>query len=645
MKPHNLDNDMLTLLSERYRNFERIGEGGTAVVYKAEDLTLLRTVAIKTMSIATMTPDMVLRFQHEARAASKLQHPNLITVLDFGLTEKSRPYLVMDFVEGKSLEDVLQEQDFLSIEQTISIALEVCRGMAFAHQSGVVHRDLKPSNILLLNTPEPDARVKVVDFGIAKLSENSVKGSIARDIDGCTADRPASTSDGSPDAVQKCVALERKNQGESKSRTGELMGSPFYISPEQIRGDEVDQRADIYSLGCIMFRMLSGTAPFEGETHLETYSQHLNDQPPMIVDPVLPAEMHTLLDRCLAKNPSDRPSTMTEVAESLRLIQMKLSAAPAEKSVDELDKKIAKRGFIAVTACGVILLLATVFINWQKTEEKPARSDAKQSQNSVSHVKWSIQTDLDGSTFWQASQNATDDDIDYIVSMNEKSISLRQTKITHVALQKLAASPVEVLDLSSTNLDNSAVPYIAKLKNLTSLTLDSTKIDDKGLKELAPLKNLMRLDLDQLDGITDDGIDTIVKQWPNLEYLNIARARVTEEGLLRLPELKHLRGLELAELTLSDKVMAALMKMDNIWELNLNHSTFSRKWVFEFPKMRGLRLLMLTNVKSLSPDDYARLKTELIARGKSLKTYTNANGEIDDVQPIIEMMGIDGPPQ
>lgn len=642
MKPHNLDDDMLTLLSERYRNFERIGEGGTAVVYKAEDLTLLRTVAIKTMSIAAMTPDMVLRFQHEARAASKLQHPNLITVLDFGLTENSRPYLVMDFVEGKSLEDVLQQQDFLSIEQTISIALEVCRGMAFAHQFGVVHRDLKPSNILLLDTPEPDARVKVVDFGIAKLSENSVTGSIAHDMDGST----ASTGDGSSDAVQKRVVLERKNQGESKSRTGELMGSPFYISPEQIRGDEVDQRADIYSLGCIMFRMLSGTAPFEGETHLETYSQHLNDQPPMIVDPVLPAEMHTLLDRCLAKNPSDRPSTMTEVAESLRQIQMKLSAVPADKSVDELDKKIAKRGFIAITGCGVILLLATVFINWQKTEEKPARSDAKQSQNSVRPSdKWSLQTGPDRAAYWEASQDATDDDIDYIVSRKAKSISLRQTKVTHVALQKLVASPVEVLDLSSTNFDNSAVPYIANLKNLTSLTLDSTKIDDKGLKKLATLKNLTRLDLDQLDGITDDGIDTILKQWPNLEYLNIARTKVTEKGLLRLQELKHLRALELAELTLNDKVMAALMKMDNIWELNLNHSTFSRKWVFEFPKMRGLRLLMLSNVKSLSQDDYARLQTELVARGKSLKTYTNVNGEVDNVQPIIELMGIDGSPQ
>lgn len=222
------DIDVNKLLSARYKNLVRIGEGRMAVVYKALDESLNRVVAIKTMSIERMTPDMVLRFQQEARTASKLQHPNLITVLDFGVSESGRPYLVMDYVEGQTLETMLNEREYLSIEETVSILLEVCRGMAHAHGSGVIHRDLKPSNILLLHAPEPGARVKIVDFGIAKLKEVS-KDDLPVENQVCT----------------KAARAERKRADQSRSRTGELVGSPFYMSPEQIRGAGVDERADI----------------------------------------------------------------------------------------------------------------------------------------------------------------------------------------------------------------------------------------------------------------------------------------------------------------------------------------------------------------------------------------------------------------
>lgn len=622
------DTDVWTHLSERYKNFVRIGEGATAVVYKAEDSNLLRNVAIKTMSISRMSPDMVLRFQHEARAASKLQHPNLITVLDFGLAGNSRPYLVMDFVEGKSLEDLLQESDCLPIESTIAIILEVCRGMAFAHQNGVIHRDLKPSNILLLDSPEPDARVKVVDFGIAKLSSNE------------PGERP--TASRTNLAAMPRVALERKKQGESKGRTGELMGSPFYMSPEQIRGDNVDQRTDIYSLGCIMFRMLSGMAPFEGETHLETYSQHLNELPPLIVDPVLPTELHSLIDKCLAKSPSERPSSMTEVADALRQV-LKRKTEPSQKASESERKPLSvKYAVAAVVAIGLMLAGITFAANFKRLPQvKPVESVAVQKlveENKAYRGKWSMLQSNDHNEFWQATPDATDDDIDLILPSKVPNISMRATAITNVGLEKLTQLPLTELDLSRTRLDDSAVPILAKMKDLELLKLENTKVTDEGLRGLASLKKLRNLDLDQVTQITDDGVDTIIKQWPNIRHLNLSGTSITEKSILKVIKLENLRGLELAELKLSDRAMNVIIA-SKLRELNLNHSVFDRKYVGELPKMRKLKHLVLGQIKTFKETDYEDLRNSLRQIGCELQCVDTLKTQMKDVSPIIELMG------
>jgi len=631
------DSDVFTHLSERYKNFVRIGEGGTAVVYKAEDSNLLRSVAIKTMSVSRMTPDMVLRFQHEARAASKLQHPNLITVLDFGLAGNSRPYLVMDFVEGQSLEELLQERDCLSIEQTIKIVLEVCRGMAFAHQNGVIHRDLKPSNILLLEHPEADARVKVVDFGIAKLSSNDDAG-----------ERPTASRTNLA-AMPPRVALERKRQGDSKGRTGELMGSPFYMSPEQIRGDNVDQRTDIYSLGCILFRMLSGMAPFEGETHLETYSQHLNDLPPLIVDPVLPAELHALIDKCLAKDPLERPSSMTEVADVLRQV-LKRKAEPSPKSGGNERKPgesarkslIGRRSVAVIAAIAIVGVLLAGLMFWvnlkkpavSKTGETGIRRATKKSYDG----KWTIEPSVDKHLQWRATPDATDDDIDLILSDDVSDVSMRSTAVTNVGLEKLAQLPLTELDVSRTKLDDSAAPILAKMKKLTGLKLESTHITDKGLRALAPLKDLVYLDLDQMTQITDEGVATILRQWPNIRHLNLGRTSISDRSVIQLTRAKNLLDLELAELDLNDRAMDALIG-SKLRLLNLNHCVFDRKYVSELPKMRKLKHLVVSEISTLKQSDYEELRKSLSSRGCELQCLSTLNTKMKDVSPIIEMMG------
>jgi serine/threonine protein kinase len=638
------ESDVWIHLSERYKNFVRVGEGGTAVVYKAEDSDLLRNVAIKTMSVSRMTPDMVLRFQHEARAASKLQHPNLINVLDFGLAGNSRPYLVMDFVEGKSLEDLLQDRDCLSIEQTIAIVLEVCRGMAFAHQNGVIHRDLKPSNILLLDHPEPDVRVKVVDFGIAKLS--------SRDNGG---ERPTASRTNLA-AMPPRVALERKKQGESKGRTGELMGSPFYMSPEQIRGDNVDQRTDIYSLGCIMFRMLSGMAPFEGETHLETYSQHLNDLPPLILDPVLPSELHALIDKCLEKNPLHRPSSMTEVADALREI-LKQRVESSQKSAgsetrahkSEGKLRLGKRSIAAIVAVVVTGAMVSALMFWMSFKEPAAtRTRGREQLRAVEKTvgsKWSSHVSADGHLIWQATPGATDADIDCILSEKAEDVSLTSTAITDAGLEKLLQLPLNDLDLSRTNINDSATPILAKMRKLKALKLESTKITNDGLRELAPLKELAYLDLDQISQISDESVEIILRQWPNIRHLNLGRTSISDRSILRLSRAENLRELELAELHLTDRAMDALMRSE-ITFLNLNRCTFDRRYVSELSKMRKLSHLILSEIPTFKQSDYEELQNSLSLRGCEFQCVSSLNTRMNEVSPIIDLVGdLDEPPE
>ncbi|MBZ0187870.1 MAG: serine/threonine protein kinase, partial [Candidatus Obscuribacterales bacterium] len=274
-------------LKDRYAEIEEISSGGMGVIYKACDRVLNKQVAIKMLFADSLTQNAVVRFQREARAASRFKHANLMGVLDFGMSGNNEPYLVMEFVQGKSLAAILDIRKRLSTDELVRIVTQICDGMAHAHSRDVVHRDLKPSNIMIVGSNEANGEgsiVKIVDFGIAKMEYSS-------DTEGWSTD------------------------------PGGLIGSPLYMSPEQARGDEVDSRTDIYSLGCIMYEMLSGQAPFLEPTPVETIRAHLKNDPP----PIATSHQNTLLGKdlagviieCLAKNVDDRPQTMQALKEKI----------------------------------------------------------------------------------------------------------------------------------------------------------------------------------------------------------------------------------------------------------------------------------------------------------------------------------------
>ena len=262
----------------RYEILAELGRGAMGIVYRARDPIIDRVVALKTIDLALTGAALASfeeRFFQEARSAGRLNHPNIVTIYDAGKAD-GVAYIAMEFLEGTSLREILDEQPPLPIARILEIAGQVARGLAYAHEHGVVHRDVKPANVIVLRNRRP----KITDFGIARLGE----------------------TDG--------VASERA-------------GSPKYMSPEQIRGDvTLDGRSDLFSLGTVLYEMLAGRPPFSGDDVTEIMRQVLEHTPPVpsVVDGHVPPELDGVVMRMLAKRPEDRyPSARSLFRELLRL--------------------------------------------------------------------------------------------------------------------------------------------------------------------------------------------------------------------------------------------------------------------------------------------------------------------------------------
>ncbi|HEY9786269.1 MAG TPA: protein kinase [Candidatus Obscuribacterales bacterium] len=317
------------IIGDRYKVLSLIGHGGMGTVYKVEQIFLKKQFALKILTTVQLPEIAIRRFQKEARAASKLDHRNLVKAHEFGLIENQLPYFVMDLVEGKTLTQYLKQIGTISVEDALRLFPPICFGLAFAHQQGVVHRDLKPSNIILTKTDSVTSEytAKVVDFGIAKMIEGE--------------------------------------GGEALTRTGEVFGTPLYMSPEQCTGMKVDHRSDIYSFGCVMFEALTGAPPFAGETALATMMRHQSEQPQSLKEASLgreyPETLEKIVRRCLEKNPDARYQSFLELANDLMMLQrepetIQIDAQQVALAVAERRTNIA---FMIVGAIGFLLLGAT----------------------------------------------------------------------------------------------------------------------------------------------------------------------------------------------------------------------------------------------------------------------------------------------
>jgi eukaryotic-like serine/threonine-protein kinase len=266
------------IFNGRYELHRRLGRGGMAEVYLARDQMLDRPVAVKVLFPALATDaGFVERFRREAQSAANLQHANIVSVFDWGEANGTY-FIVMEYVEGHTLAEILRDDGRVHPDRAAEIAADIAAALGFAHRNGVVHRDVKPGNVLVT----PDGSVKVADFGIARaISDHS---------------------------------------DQNLTKTGSVMGTATYFSPEQARGAPVDPRSDLYSLGCVLYEMTTGQAPFSGESAVAIAYKHVqeNPVPPRQIDPALPETLEAITLKCLAKNPANRYPTAQDLRADLR---------------------------------------------------------------------------------------------------------------------------------------------------------------------------------------------------------------------------------------------------------------------------------------------------------------------------------------
>ncbi|MBL9012974.1 MAG: serine/threonine protein kinase, partial [Myxococcales bacterium] len=261
----------------RYHVIELIGEGGMGKVYLAEHVEIGKRVALKVLHPSySRMPDLVERFRREARAASKIGHPNIVDVTDSGTTSDGSVYFVMEYLEGIELGSVIEREKPIDVARALKISSQVCRALAAAHAQGIVHRDLKPENIFLITRDGAADVVKVLDFGIAKTTEAE-------------------------------AARERR-----LTSPGMAMGTPEYMAPEQAAGRPADARCDVYALGAIMYEMLSGEPPYSGDNFMEILTKKATQDPPapITIREDLPPQVSDLVMQAMARNPDRRPQTM-----------------------------------------------------------------------------------------------------------------------------------------------------------------------------------------------------------------------------------------------------------------------------------------------------------------------------------------------
>lgn len=328
-KPHLVVSQAFPDLGDRYEVIDVLGSGGMGTVYKVKDKALDKEFAVKVLNESLVQDKLsVKRFEQEAHAASNLTHANLAAVYEYGVSKAGAPFLVMDYLGGNTLEQLLKQEGYLDVSRALDLFIQTAEAVAHAHLKGVIHRDIKPSNIIVEQGENKIEHVKVLDFGIAKVL---------------------------PSEQQAQNAL---------TQTGDIFGTPLYMSPEQCQGNMQDVRSDIYALGCVMYEALTGLTPFAAENPIKIILRHVNgDVKPMSEinrGAGVPADLESIVMRCLELDPAHRYQTANDLLYDLR----RARDGKRVKSVRRKKTKPVSKNVIALVYLALLVGIVA-FFTWQ----------------------------------------------------------------------------------------------------------------------------------------------------------------------------------------------------------------------------------------------------------------------------------------
>lgn len=590
-------------------------------VYKCEDMSLARIVAVKTLR-AGFSDESLRRLQTEGKAIAALDHPNIVKLHGLRVGADSVPVLTMEFVDGISLATLLEKEGALSVSRSLRIALQLAEGLTAAQRKGIIHRDLKPANIMILNAGALDEKVKILDFGIAKIQNDlSIKA----------------------------------------TQTGDVFGTPQYMSPEQALGKKCDGRTDQYSLGCVLFEMLCGHPPFEHENIVSMLIAHAQGQVPPLSKSMKESpskRLEALVSKLLQKNPEDRYDLMYDVSQAIFQATTQSGVAP---------------GRMIGIALALVAIVAGVFVfNIRGTENKavpgqsltdqstavqklPARAPSAESavnlglpvdgtsapsaelspgdQTVLTHLdKYIHGTDLklDGISISDASLKQ----LGRIQSL--RTISLRKChEITSAGVASISQLPLMALNIEDTSVDDSAAKILSTMRTLEELNLSETEVTSKTCAQIVSLPAIRILKLRHAK--IDASAMPYLSAMNNLNDLDLAKTQVGG-GLAALKNSSSIQYLNLSHVHLKPADFDDVSQMKNLLVLYVDDTGMTSKDLRKLSRLKNLSRITLTACANLSPEDIVDFH-----RRRPLCLIDQDKVEFATVLPTVDSSELEGP--
>ncbi|MDZ4836114.1 MAG: protein kinase [Candidatus Melainabacteria bacterium] len=633
-------------LEQRYTEWQPLGEGGMGKVFVAHDQMLDKKVAIKLLH-SDVDTKAIVRFQQEAKVLSRLGHKFIVKIMDFHYSKSGQLFLVMEYIDGKSIETEIEEHERLPPEEVLRIAIQLSQALQHAHSQGIIHRDLKPANVML----DRQRNAKILDFGIAKLaSTTELFGTL--------------------------------------TSAGQLIGSPLYMSPEQIEGQPASELSDVYGLGLLIFTMIVGYPPFAGENLLDSLKQRLKTEPPSLRQYVANEQLRDGLDAIVkhALNPNQnlRFENMADFEQQLTTLSDSVFKPKIDDTgVIHIDGPGYKKPILVSLALLLIFgatgfwLINTGVVKVRTADDTAAIEKAheeKIDETVKANIKRNPYRDIfpqslkmvglddtvpsdnknrsvfplvDGfvrdGQFQRAPSPVSQKNMDDLRKSGWKFASFDKNKsLSKTILEQLPPMNLRGLSFSGTNISDSDLKEVSKNKSLIALRLKKTAISNHGIKYLHPLREkLVRLELDDCKQITDGVIPELENSLPKLRNFQASRTGLTRDGVNQLRKFPELEKVGFGGLNITDDDIISFKYLNHI---NLEGCpNITDVTVRHFARQRGVRVFNvqkcpLVTAKGIS---YFRISKPKM-RNFFFSSASKVNNLDDDISVLYDEHDEDG---